>query len=385
MRSLLISSTYFPPQTGGISRMMEQICLALGPERVSCLTGVRGTPADGSRLGAIRVYRRPQAFRGSKYLRALGLAYSLAEIALRDRPRVVQLASCDDGYLALLSERWLRRPFVVYAHGNEILAAMHSAWDEPRLALRSASCVIANSGFTASLVEAAGVRPEAIRIISPGCDTDKFRPRAANERVRRKVLAQRANGLVILSVGNLVERKGHDSVIRALPAVAGEVPGVTYVIVGEGPYRRNLEELASAVGVRDQVIFAGRVSDEELPEFYALGDVFAMPSRARPDAHDVEGFGIVFLEAGASGIPAVAGRSGGIGDAVLHGTTGLLVDPFDRAEIGQTLIRLLTNHELRAQLGRQSRERVEKNHTWRRVASHVQEILECVGTKRSLP
>jgi len=368
---------------------MEEICLALGPERVSCLTGVRGTPADGSRLGAIRVYRRPHAFRGSKYLQVLGLARAVAEIALRDRPHVVQLASCDDGYLALLSERWLKRPFVVYAHGNEILAAMASAWDKPRLALRRASCVIANSRFTARLVQAAGVRPEAIRIIPPGCDTDRFRPRAANERLRRKVLAERANGRVILTVGNLVERKGNDSVIRALPAVAGAVPGVTYVIVGDGPYRRNLEELASAVGVREQVVFAGRVSDDELPDYYALADVFAMPSRARPDAYDpdaydVEGFGIVFLEAGASGTPVVAGRSGGIGDAVLHETTGLLVDPFDTEEIGQTLIRLLTNHELRAQLGRQSRDRVEKNHTWRRVATHVQEILECVGNGRSL-
>jgi len=386
MRSLLVSSSYFPPQTGGISRMMEQICLALGPDRVCCLTGVRGTRAGMDRLGAIRVYRRPGAFRvgDNRHARALSLASALAEIVLRERPRVLQLASCEDGYLALLSRRWLRRPFVVYAHGNEILAAMESAWDKPRLALRRAGCVIANSRFTAGLVEAAGVRPELIRVIPPGCDTDRFRPRAANERLRRSLVAGRANGGVILTVGNLVERKGHDSIIRALPAVAAVLPGVTYVIVGEGPYRKTLEALAVALGMRDRVVFAGTVSDDDLPEFYAVGDVFAMPSRERPDAQDVEGFGIVFLEAGAMGRPVVAGRSGGMADAVLDGTTGLLVDPVNPEEIAQTLIHLLTDHELRAQLGRQSRERIEKHYTWRNVGIHVQKILECVGSKQFL-
>jgi phosphatidylinositol alpha-1,6-mannosyltransferase len=133
--------------------------------------------------------------------------------------------------------------------------------------------------------------------------------------------------------------------------------------------------------VQDRVIFSGRVSDDELPEFYALGDVFAMPSRARLDSYDVEGFGLVFLEAGASAKPVVAGRSGGIEDAVVDGFTGLIVDPSDVRDISQALIRLLTNNELRSMLGRQGRERVQKEFTWSLFGARIQGILEQVRNK----
>src|SRR6266850_1262180 len=114
VKSLLISSTYFPPQTGGISRMMEEICVALGPKRVSCFTGVPEAQENSPRLASIRVYRRPSAFTGNQFMHALALACSFSEIAVRDRPRVVQLATCDDGYLGLLLQRWFKLPFVVY-------------------------------------------------------------------------------------------------------------------------------------------------------------------------------------------------------------------------------------------------------------------------------
>jgi phosphatidylinositol alpha-1,6-mannosyltransferase len=119
--------------------------------------------------------------------------------------------------------------------------------------------------------------------------------------------------------------------------------------------------------------------DDELVDIYAICDVFAMPSRARLASHDVEGFGLVYLEAGACAKPVVAGRSGGIGDAVVDGLTGLIVDPFDAREIGQALIRLLTDGELRDRLGRQGRDRVEKEYTWSIVGARVQRILERVS------
>jgi len=312
-------------------------------------------------------------------MRALTLACSLSEIAVRDRPRVVQLSTCDEGYLALQLQRWFRLPFVIYAHGNEILAAIDSDWDKPRLALKKAACVLANSSFTAGLLQMAGVAAEAIAIIPLGCDISKFRPRRPNLQLRQKVLGDRARGPVILTVGNLVERKGHDMVIRSLPVVCQRVPDVTYLIVGTGPFKERLSELATELGLRDRIIFAGKVSDDELPDVYAMCDVFAMPSRARLASHDVEGFGLVFLEAGACAKPVVAGRSGGIEDAVVDGVTGLIVDPSDARDIGQALIRLLTDSELRGRLGQQSRDRVEKEHTWSMLGARVQSILERVG------
>ncbi|HKQ25256.1 MAG TPA: glycosyltransferase family 4 protein [Burkholderiales bacterium] len=382
MKSLLISSTYFPPQTGGISRMMEEISVALGPRRVSCLTGVPETHANSQRLASIRVYRRPGAFTGNRFTSSLNLAWLLCEIAVRDRPRVLQLATCEEGYLGLQLQRWFNLPYVIYAHGNEILAAIDSVWDRPRVALKNAACVLANSSFTAGLLEKAGVAPKAIEIIPLGCDIDKFRPRSPSPQLRQRMLGDRAQGPVILTVGNLVERKGHDMVIRSLPAVCQRVPDASYLIVGDGPFKERLDKLAVELGVRNRVIFAGRVSDDELPDIYAMCDVFAMPSRARLGSYDVEGFGLVFLEAGACVKPVVAGRSGGIEDAVDDGVTGLVVDPADARDIGQALVHLLTNKELGARLGQRGRERVEKKHTWAILGARVQGILERVGNTR---
>jgi phosphatidylinositol alpha-1,6-mannosyltransferase len=382
VKSLLISSTYFPPQTGGISRMIEEICVALGPKRVSCFTGVHEAQENSPRLASIRVRRRPAAFSGNPVMRALTLACSVCEILVRERPRVVQLATCEEGYLGLQLQRWFKLPFVVYAHGNEILAAIDSDWDKPRLALKKAACVLANSSFTAGLLRTAGVVPEAIAVIPLGCDIDKFRPRAPDPELRRKLLGNRERGPVILTVGGLVERKGHDMVIRSLPSVCQRVPEATYLIVGTGPFRERLDELAAELGVRDRIIFAGKVPDDQLPDVYAMCDVFAMPSRARLASHDVEGFGLVFLEAGACAKPVVAGRSGGIEDAVVDGFTGLIVDPSDARDVGQALIRLLTDSELRGRLGGQGRDRVEKEHTWSIAGARVQGILERVGNAR---
>jgi phosphatidylinositol alpha-1,6-mannosyltransferase len=270
---------------------------------------------------------------------------------------------------------------VIYAHGNEILEAIDSEWEKPRLALQGANCVLANSRFTAQLVERAGVRPEAIKVIPLGCNTEKYRPREPNPQLRERILGHRLDDFIILSVGKLTERKGQDMVIRALPAVRKALPGVTYVIVGDGPFKQDLEGLASSLNVRDHIFFAGKVSDGELPDFYALCDVFTMPSRARLDFHDVEGFGLVFLEAGASGKPVVAGRSGGVEDAVVHGTTGLLVNPSNVEELTAALISLLTNPELRTKLGIQGRERVQREFTWDIVGAHVQEILAQVAAR----
>jgi phosphatidylinositol alpha-1,6-mannosyltransferase len=171
-------------------------------------------------------------------------------------------------------------------------------------------------------------------------------------------------------------------VIRSLSAVCQRVPDATYLIVGTGPFKERLHELAVELGVRDRIIFAGSVSDDQLPDVYAMCDVFAMPSRARLASHDVEGFGLVFLEAGACAKPVVAGRSGGIEDAVVDGFTGLIVDPSDARDIGQALIRLLTDSELRGRLGQQGRDRVEKEHTWSILGARVQGILERVGNTR---
>jgi len=382
LKSVLVTPKYFPPQVGGISHMMWEICRALGPREVCALTAQRGDAPLAGGAEAVRVYRRPLAFSNGPKLQALGLGAAAVEIGLRERPRLIQLATCEEGYLALHLARLLRMPFVIYAHGNEVLGARDSAWAKPRQALRSASRVLANSRYTAGLLASIGVDERRVEIVHPGCDVAHYRPIETAPGAFEALLG-RPRCPVILTVGNLVPRKGHDLVIQALPAILKRVPGLLYVIVGEGPNREHLEQLALSVGVRNSVLFAGRVPHERLPEYFALCDAYVMPSRARLEQADVEGFGLVYLEANACGKPAIGGRAGGVPDAVVHGRTGLLVDPGDVDDLGRAIVTLLGNPELAAAMGRQGLERVRASFTWTHVGKCVREALAAAAESAS--
>jgi len=381
MRSLLIS-TYYPPEHGGISHYMASVARALGPARVSCLTNVPAGPGPDEADG-VHVYRRPRAFATSKLTQALAVATTVGEIMLRERPQAVQLATTtSEGYFGLWLRRWLGLPYVIYAHGNEVLQAMKTSWPVARQALVSADRVLANSRFTAGLVEKAGVAPERIVVVHPGCDAETFRPADPDEGLRRRLLGARPRGPILLSVGGLVPRKGHDVVIRALPAILKQHPTLVYLVVGEGRHRAPLEALIRDVGVGDHVILTGEVSDVPLEQVYALCDVFIMASREQLDLCDLEGFGMVFLEANACGKAVIGGRSGGIAEAVLDGETGLLVDPHAPEAIAATVDRLLSDPALAARMGAQGRARILRDLTWERVADQVEATLAALATRR---
>jgi phosphatidylinositol alpha-1,6-mannosyltransferase len=363
---------------------MWEICRALGPREVCVLTAERSVSSRSDSDGGVRVYRRPLAFAHSAASQALGLGAAIAEIGLRERPRLIQFATCEEGYLALHLSRLLRLPFVIYAHGNEVLAARDSGWAKPRLALTSASRVLANSRYTAGLLASIGVDERRVEIVHPGCDVAHYRPIDAPSGAFEALLG-RARCPMILTVGNLVPRKGHDVVIRALPAILSRVPGLLYVIVGEGPNQEPLEQLARSVGVRNCVLFAGRVPHERLPEYFALCDAYVMPSRARLEQADLEGFGLVYLEANACGKPAIGGRAGGVPDAIVHGKTGLLVDPGDADDVARAVVTLLGNRELATMMGRQGLERVRASFTWTHVAQRVREALAAAAESASGP
>lgn len=256
----------------------------------------------------------------------------------------------------------------MYAHGNEILDAEKSAWPKPRQSLQQAARVLAVSEFTAGLVRRLGVEPERITVLHPGCDVERFRPLPASSFLREQLLQHHSHDRVILTVGNLVPRKGHDMVIKALPRILHGIPNAVYLVVGDGPYRGNLERLAVETGVRERVVFAGRRPNEQLAEIYALADVFAMPSRMQVESCDVEGFGLVYLEANACGKVVVAGRCGGAADAVVDGVSGLVVDPRSPEDIAESIGSVLASADLASRLGEQGRRRVLRDFTWERFA-----------------
>jgi phosphatidylinositol alpha-1,6-mannosyltransferase len=176
-------------------------------------------------------------------------------------------------------------------------------------------------------------------------------------------------------VSRLVARKGQDMLVRALPALRRRVPGTALLLVGGGPYRERLAGLARDLGVDDDVVATGSVPWDELPAHYAAGDVFAMPCRSRRRGLEVEGLGIVFLEASATGLPVVAGRSGGSPDALIDGETGVLVDGSSLGEVVTTVGDLLADPDRAAAAGRAGRAWVERQWRWDVLADRLRSLL----------
>jgi phosphatidyl-myo-inositol dimannoside synthase len=266
---------------------------------------------------------------------------------------------------------WLRFfdsiPYLLYAHGEEILIALSSRkfrWLLPKI-YNSASAIIANSRNTKALLQGLSISPHKIHIIHPGVDIRSFNVGpVANDKIRQRFNLGQSS--VLLTVGRLQQRKGQDMVIKALPSIQREIPNVKYVIVGIGEELANLKRLAFDVGVPDKVIFTECVSNEELASYYAACDVFIMPNRQI--GADIEGFGMVYLEAGAAGKPVIGGRSGGTDDAIIEGLTGLRVDGNSVADIATAVISLLSDPKKAKAMGENGRLRVENEFTWEAVA-----------------
>ena len=208
--------------------------------------------------------------------------------------------------------------------------------------------------------------------IAPGIDVDHFVPTDSSNLRAELGLTDKS---VIISVGRLVHRKGQDKLISALPEIKTSVPNVHLVLVGVGPHQDYLEKLALKLNVSDCVTFIGRINYAELPKYICLGDIFAMPSRSRFFGLEVEGLGIVYLEASACGLPVVGGKSGGAPDAVLVGETGVVVDGTNPSEIAEACIELLNNPELCALMGANGRAWIIENWRWEIWATRYAALL----------
>lgn len=223
------------------------------------------------------------------------------------------------------------------------------------------------------LSSAFGSRPRLSQL-APGVDTATFTPEASGALVRdRYGLGDRP---VVVCVSRLVRRKGQDTLIRALPTIRERVPDAALLIVGSGPDAGRLRSLAARLGVGDHVVLTSGVAYQELPAHFAAGDVFAMPCRTRRLGMDVEGLGIVFLEASASGLPVVAGDSGGAPDAVREGETGLVVDGADVAAVATAVAGLLSDPRRAAAMAAAGRAWAVSEWQWDAVADRLAELLQ---------
>lgn len=209
--------------------------------------------------------------------------------------------------------------------------------------------------------------------IAPGIDVDHFCPQDAT--ALRKELGLE-NKRVIVSVGRLVHRKGQDHLIQALPEILKSVPDAHILMVGQGPYLSHLQKLVARYNLMDHVSFIGRIQYAQLPQYICAGDVFAMPSRSRFFGLEVEGLGIVYLEASACGLPVIAGSSGGAPDAVLDGVTGFVVDGENDQQIAGAAIKLLNDIDAAKTMGLAGREWIIENWRWEIWSQRFNKLLE---------
>ncbi|MDG3011953.1 glycosyltransferase family 4 protein [Rhodococcus sp. D2-41] len=265
---------------------------------------------------------------------------------------------------------------VASTHGHEVGWSMLPA---ARSALRrigdTTDVVTYVSKYTRGRFSAAFGAHAALEHLPPGVDTDTFRPDpAARDDLRRRYgLGERP---IVLCLSRLVPRKGQDMLIRALPGIRRRVDGAVLMIVGGGPYLDHLRELAAKYDVAEHVVFTGSVPGDELAAHHAVADVFAMPCRTRGAGLDVEGLGIVFLEASATGVPVIAGDSGGAPETVREGETGHVVDGRSVGEITDAVCRVLEDPDRAAEMGAAGRRWVTEHWRWDTLAARLARILD---------
>jgi phosphatidylinositol alpha-1,6-mannosyltransferase len=279
--------------------------------------------------------------------------------ALRFRPQLILSIHIVTSLAAAAVSRALGAPTVQYFHAKEI-------GSKPRLAAfaaRNSRAAIAVSAYTAGLIEATGHAPRDVSLIPPGVDLPSETERLPAEHP------------TLLTVARLEDRyKGHDVVLRAMPLIRAAVPDARWVVIGDGPLRPGLERLAEAQRVAEAVDFLGPVTDAERNRRLREADLLVMPSRLPDGDFTGEGFGIVYLEAGAFGKPVLAGNVGGPLDAVIDGKTGLLVDPTDHIAVADGIVRLLTDRALAARLGEAGAAHA-REHAWPRICERLEAVL----------
>jgi phosphatidylinositol alpha-1,6-mannosyltransferase len=371
-RTLFVTND-FPPRPGGIQAFVHGLAVRRPPDSVVVYAPAWKGAAEFDAAQPFPVVRHP----GSLMLPEPGVLRRAADVLRAERcDSVVFGAAAPLGLLAPALRRRGARRLVGITHGHE------AGW----AALPVARTLLGRIGdgvdvltylgeYTRSRM-AKALSPEAaarMARLAPGVDETLFHRGAGGARIRERYgLGGRP---VAACVSRLVPRKGQDALLHAWPRVLKSVPDAVLLLVGGGPYRGDLERLAASLGVGRSVVFTGGVPWEELPAHFDAGDVFAMPCRTRRRGLDVEGLGIVYLEASATGLPVVAGDSGGAPDAVLDGETGLVVPGRSVPDIGEAVAGLLTDPDRARAMGEKGRAWIEREWRWDVQASRLGNLL----------
>lgn len=375
MSRVLLVTNDFPPRRGGIQSYLQAFVDHLVADRRHTLTvyAPKWKGADEfDRDAPYRVVRHPTTL-------------MLPEPSVSSRMRrLIEQTAAETVWFGAAAPLALMAPLARGAGARRVIASTHGhevGWSMlplARNALRrigsGTDAVTYVSQYTRRRFASAFGPHAALEHLPPGVDTDRFTP----DEVARAQLRARyrlGNRPVVVCLSRLVPRKGQDMLIRAMPAIRQRVPDAALVIVGGGPYRSALHKLAHSFGVADDVVFTDAVPGDELPAHHAMADVFAMPCRTRGAGLDVEGLGIVYLEASATGVPVVAGRSGGAPETVRDGQTGVVVDGWDVGAIAAAVGDLLADPDRAVRMGAAGRRWVVDKWQWHTQAKRLSNLL----------
>ncbi|MFE9685237.1 glycosyltransferase family 4 protein [Streptomyces sp. NPDC006285] len=380
MHKTLIVTNDFPPRPGGIQAFLHNMALRLDPERLVVYASTWKRGREGAEATAAFDAEQPFVIvrdRTTMLLPTPGVSRRAVGL-LREH-------GCTSVWFGAAAPLGLLAPALRTAGAERLVATTHgheAGWAQlpaARQLLRrigeSTDTITYLGEYTRSRIATALTPEAAARMaqLPPGVDEKTFHPGSGGDAVRARLgLTDRP---VVVCVSRLVPRKGQDTLILAMPRILASEPEAVLLVVGGGPYEKELRRLAYETGVAGSVRFTGAVPWSELPAHYGAGDVFAMPCRTRRGGLDVEGLGIVYLEASATGLPVVAGDSGGAPDAVLDGETGWVVRGGSPDEAADRIVTLLADGELRRRMGERGREWVEEKWRWDLLAERLRELL----------
>lgn len=377
---VLLLSWNFPPTLGGIEYVVDNLFRGLRRKG----HGVEVVTTAGLEVPAI-----PGVFRaGKKGLKAF-VWYALTRGFSRcrhERPDLLLCGSVVAAPAAYLLSRWFRIPYGVLVHGSDVL---HGGWIYQRairFLLQRADLLTTNSAQTQALVGEAGIRTDRSVVVHPGVDVDAFL--GVPEGCATELIQEMEGRRVLMTVGRLIKRKGHlEFVTQVMPALVDKFPNILLLVVGEdatsslvhaGGFRKQIEAQIEALGLQDHVRMLGQLTDSrDLVRLFYRADVFVLPCLDIPG--DIEGFGIVFLEAALGGTPSVATRVGGIPEAIIDGETGLLVTPGDFPALTDAVAKLFEEDDLRKRMSEAAENRARNEFAWEVIVDqYVDAFTSCV-------
>lgn len=377
MKKILFVTNDFGPRAGGIESFIMGLVERLPKDSVTVFTSSQGdTSAYDAKwkVDGVEVIRD----RTKMLLPTPRIAWAIRSIVKKTEPSVACFGAAAP--LALLAPT-LRKAgvqrIVSLTHGHEVWWAKVFPFS---LAIRRVGNTVDALTYLGDFTKrniSRSLSPKAQKAmvhLAPGIDTSHFVPLEAPSELREELGLTHKS--VIVSVGRLVPRKGQDRLIEALPLISKSIANVHLLLVGEGSYRKSLEKMVAKRELGRNVTFVGRVNFAKLPAYFQCGDIFAMPSRSRLAGLEVEGLGIVYLEAGACGLPVIAGNSGGAPDAVVDGVTGIVVDGTNVNEIAAAIVRVLSDPAKAKAMGEKGNEWVRSGWSWKIWSDKFAQLLQ---------